>query len=466
MSYCQLTLEDIGSCADELKTFHQNYEPFFSTPNAYDWSLKYLHSTFVFSNRRNIANRAGAIPGGNVQNIHHFISNADWYDQPVIRQIQQDVNDLIGDANQGVLIVDESGIPKKGTVSVGVARQYCGATGKTDNCQVGVFLAYCSETNCTLIDRRLYLPEEWFSSQKRLQEAGVPKEVTFQTKGQLALWMIKQAIEDGISFSFISGDATYGNTPWFRDALEDISQVYFLEISCDTQVWLSRPKTEIPKRRSKKGRPPTRERLVGEKKPQRVDQIAASIDEEKWTHIFVREGEKGPLEWEFCALRVVTVRSGLPGLDEWLIIRRSLDKKELKFAFSNADENTPLEVHAERFSRRYWVERSIQIGKGATGLDEYEVRGWKGWHHHMTMTLLSMLFLLQLRIKLQPKAPRLTIEDVRDILDVVLPKRELSYQEAIELIEEKHRARAASKKSHHRRYNTKNKANQRRASPE
>lgn len=463
MSYCQLTLEDIGICAYELEEFHENYQPFFSTPNADDWSFKYLHSTFVCDKRRNIANRAKAVPGGDSQNMHHFISNANWSDYPAIRQTQKDVNYLIGDSEQGALIVDESGIPKKGEHSVGVGRQYCGALGKVDNCQVGVFLAYSNDTDCTLIDRRLYIPEDWFSSPQRLLQAGVPEQITFQTKGRLALSMIKQAIKNNVQFSFIGGDSAYGDLPWLRDALNEEKKVYCLEISCDTLVWLSDVKTQVPPKRFQKGRPPTRVQIArSEPTPKRVDKIASTLDEEEWTHIVVRDGEKKPLEWDFCALRVVTVRDGLPGPWEWLIIRRSLDKKNLKFALSNAPPSTSIEVHADRISRRYWVERSIQIGKGSAGLDEYEVRGWRGWHHHMTMTLLSMLFLLKLRAQLQDKAPLLTIEDVEDILSVVLPKKQLTHQEAIELIEGKHRARAASKKSHHRGYQRKVQA---RASP-
>jgi SRSO17 transposase len=456
--YSQLTLADIGSSILELEEFHANYQSFFHTSDTYDtqqWSKAYLHSTFVCDKRRNIANRARSVPGGNVQNMHHFISNAPWLDQPIVNQLQKDTYRLIGSQKEGALIIDESGIPKKGYHSVGVARQYCGALGKTDHCQVGVYLAYSSLTQTTLIDRRLYLPKEWFASDQRRKESGVPKTSEFQTKGQLALSMILQSLTNGIRFDFVSGDATYGDCPWLRDALGQRGLLYFMEISSDTLIWRDRPQTIAPCRKRKRGRPPTKPKLApGSPPPISVQALAATLPSERWEKVVVREGEKHPLEWEFCALRVVTRRDELPGPEEWLILRRSLtDKSDYKYALSNAPPCTLIETHAQRMARRYWVERAIQIGKSGAGLDEYELRHYTGWHHHQTMTLLAMLFLLQLRIKLADKAPMLTIEDVREILQVILPKEEFSPADVLKFIEDRHRARAAAKTSHYLRYN-------------
>jgi SRSO17 transposase len=455
MSLSQLTLADIGSSVEELEEFHDSYSPFFETDSEKKWSQAYLHSTFVCEKRRNIANRARSIPNGNAQNMHHFISNASWEERPLINKLQGDIYSLIGSSDQGALILDESGIPKKGSHSVGVDRQYCGALGKVDNCQVGVFLAYSSAKEATLIDRRLYIPFEWFDDILRLKQAGIPSECKFQTKGQLAQSMILSAISNGIGFDFVGGDSAYGNLPWLRDFFAQRGILYFLEASSDTLVWQTRPKISLPRRRKKRGRPPTKPKLApNQPSPVSILQIAAALDDSLWQSVFVREGEKQPLEWEFCALRVVTRRNQLPGPEEWLILRRSLgENSDIKSAFSNAPPETSISTHASRMARRYWVERAIQIGKGGTGLDEYEVRSYKGWHHQMTMTLLAMLFLLRLRIKLSDKAPMLTIEDVREILSVVLPKRAFSHAEVLELIEEKHKARAAAKKSHYRSYN-------------
>ena len=322
---------------------------------------------------------------------------------------------------------------------------------------MGVFLAYANAEEASLIDRRLYLPEAWFSDPQRLSRAGVPKALTFMTKGQLAVSMIAQAIANGVRFDFVGGDCAYGYLPWLRDWLTERRIPYLLEISSETQVWLTRPKTAVPKRRKKRGRRPCRRKVVaGEPKPERVSDIAKALSDATWERICVRDGEKHPLEWEFCSLLVVTCRGGLPGKEEWLILRRSIsDKTDIKYGFSNAEKSTPQKTHAHRMARRYWVERAIQIGKGGVGMDEYAVRSYQGWHHHMTMTLLSMMFLLRLRVKLALKAPMLTIEDVKEILSVVLPKKAFSPAEVLELIEAKHRARAAAKASHHRRYHAK-----------
>jgi SRSO17 transposase len=303
--YSQLTLSDIGSSIREFEEFHPCYQYFFHTSDTYEteqWSLAYLHSTFVCDKRRHIANRARSVPSGNVQNMHHFISNAPWLDKPIIRQLQKETCRLIGSKEEGALIIDESGIPKKGYHSVGVARQYCGATGKTDNCQVGVYLADSSSTQATLINRRLYIPTEWFADDQRRNEVGVPQTCEFQTKGELALSMIIETLKNGVEFDFVSGDATYGDCPWLRDALCQRGVLDFLEISSNTLVWRESPKTRVPSRKRKRGRPPTRpKRAPGSPAPESVKGLANTLLPDRWEKVGVREGEKYPLQWEFCA---------------------------------------------------------------------------------------------------------------------------------------------------------------------
>lgn len=301
----------------------------------------------------NIAQLSQTTEEGNPQNMPHFSSNSPWDDTAVIATIQQDAYKRIGNAVNGALILDESGIPKKGQMSVGAARQYCGATGKVENCQVGVFLADAHDGLTPLIDRRLYLPEEWIWDAQRRQKCGVPDAVQFQKKSELGLQMIHAATENGIHFGFVGCDAHYGEQPPFLDALADEGIISVAFIPCHTGVWCHRPLVTVQERSSNRGRKAVKCRPSPLAQP--VHQIAQAVPLEQWESITVRDGEKGPLSWQFVALRVFVSRNGLPDRMEWLIIRKSLTGHDIKYAFSNAPVDTPLSVHADRMSYRYWV---------------------------------------------------------------------------------------------------------------
>ena len=460
-------LEDAGQ---QLVDFHDEYVPLFRLSKATQWSLVYIQSQLTCLKHGNIAQLSQTTEEGNHQNMQHFISNSPWDDTAIIKKIQRDVYELIGDEVHAALILDaegvrlqsgeshrdESGIPKKGKMSVGVARQYCGATGKVDNCQVGVFLAYARDGLTTLIDRRLYLPEEWIDDALRRQKCGVPDVVQFQKKSQLGLEMINAAVENNVQFDFVSCDSHYGEQPDFLDALVSFGIIYVAEIPCDTRVWLDLPEVAVPEPSSNRGR--KSQKLRPSHPSKEVRQIATELPAEQWERFTVRDGEKGPLTYQFAVLRVFVSRDGLPNRQEWLILRKSSDGKDIKYAFSNAKAATPLSVHAERMGCRYWVERALQNGKSQAKLDEYAegqrsavtamVRSWRGWHHHMTMTLLAMLFLLRLQVTLKERAPRLTINDAREILEVVLPQKQLGLEEAVEYIRLKHQKRDAARRSH------------------
>lgn len=452
MSLCKLVSQDVKLCYNNLLNFYKVFSTFFITDTAKQWGFKYLQSQLLCNKRLNIAEASRTVVGGNHQDMHHFISNSPWQDEPIIVHIQKMVNESIGDSDDGALILDESGITKKGTKSVGVSRQYNGNLGKIDNCQVGVFLSYSRENMAALIDKRLYLPESWASDIERRKECGVPDDITFQTKAQLGMDMILKADTRNIKYGWVGFDAHYGEQPWFLDALAKKQIIYMAEVSCNTRVWLDKPpRTEIPVRIGSRGPNPTKARLVeGEPDAMEVRQIEKNIAKEKWIRIKVRDGEKGPMIWDFAFLRVYAVRDGLPNdREEWLIIRRDVfDPSELKFCLSNAPNDTAFRKLASMVARRFWVEKALKDAKGEAKLDEYQLRSWQGWHHHITMTLIAMLFLLMLTIDMKGKAPMLTIQDVRFILENVLPKKRFDSEEVIALIEEKHRQRLAARNSH------------------
>ena len=400
-----------------------------------------------------MTNLTKVVPDSNNQSFQQFLSDSPWKDELVIERLQQQVSQLIGDAQQGALHIDESGFAKQGAHSVGVKRQYCGRLGKVDNCQVGVFLGYTCGNNRTLIDRRLYIPEDWALDEERRKKAGVPEAVTFQTKAQLGLEMIEKAIQRGVPFGWIGMDCHYGEQPWLLEELSDLSVIYTADIPCDTRVWLECPQTEIPARKGTRGRLPRKEKIKeGEPDPTEVRQIAQQLPQSAWQRLFLRDTERKQLWCHLAALRVYPVWDGLPGPQHWLLIRRDEGQQELKYQLCNAPESTLLQRLGQMSASRYWMERTIEDAKGETGLADYQVRGWLGWHHHMTMSLLAMLFLLQLNLHWREKAQMLTVQDVREILEVILPKRKITPQEILKLIEQKHRARDSAKRSHHRKY--------------
>ena len=322
---------------------------------------------------------------------------------------------------------------------MGVSRQYCGSLGKVDNCQVGVFLGYTSNNYRMLLDKRLYLPEEWIVDKERRQKCGVPENVVFQTKAQLGLELIGKAIERKIPFGWIGMDSHYGQQPWLLEELESQKLLYIADVPCDSRVWLELPKTEIPLRKGDIGRKPTK--LKADTQPIEVRQLASQVDPNHWHRMYIRDTERGQLWSLLVFLRVYPVVDELPGTQTWLILRKDEGQQKLKYQYSNAPLETPLERLAEMSHSRYWMERAIQDAKGEAGLDEYELRSWRGWHHHITMTIVAMLFLLELQLVWKPKALELTLRDVREILEVILPKREITADEILKLIEQKHKAK-------------------------
>jgi SRSO17 transposase len=331
-----------------------------------------------------------------------FLAQSPWPDPPLRHELACWVDQQIG-SDDGTLIVDDSGFPKCGDKSVGVARQYCGATGKIDNCQVAVFLTYASAAGHTLLDERLYLPEEWATDAKRRQEAGVPEDVVFRTKPELGLELLR-SVGPHVRHSWVTFDEGYGGNPAFLSELEEMNERYIGEVPKSFRGWLRRPKGEEPKA-SRSGRPRKKARLcVGEPQPQTAEEIAASLPASAWKRLRFREGSKGTQVAYFAAVRIVAEREDLPGPDLWLVIERSCDQAPyVKYYVSNAAADCPLMKLAQAGHNRWPTEDSFLRGKQELGLGDYEVRGWRGFHHHMTLVMLAMWFLVMERIRLGGK---------------------------------------------------------------
>ncbi len=322
-----------------------------------------------------------------------FLAQSGWADEPLRQELACWVNEELG-SEDGTLIVDESGFPKCGDQSVGVARQYCGATGKIDNCQMGVFLVYAAAEGHTLLDERLYLPEEWANDAARRKEAGIPENIVFRTKPELALELIR-TVGPKVRHGWVTFDEGYGKDPGFLSGLEELEERYIGEVPKSFRGWLRRPAVQEPKS-GRNGRRRTKPRVrAGEPKPQTAEEIAASLPASAWKRLRFREGTKGTQVAHFAAVRIVAERDDLPGPDLWLVIERSCDQASyVKYYVSNAAPQCSLLKMAQAGHNRWPVEDCFLRSKQEVGLDDYEVRGWRGWHHHMTLVMLALWFLV------------------------------------------------------------------------
>ncbi len=386
--------------AESFSAFHREFAPFFGRPEAMRRSEQYLRGLLVQqTDRRNAENVAEVVEGASPRALQRFLSNSPWSSVRVLKKLRDYVAQRLNDP-EGVFVVDETSFPKQGKQSVGVARQYCGALGKVANCQAAVFLAYVSPRGHALVDGELFLPQQWIADPARCRKAGVPEGTGYQTMLELALAQLRRAQQEGrLQGQWVTADEHYGEGQDFRDALDTEGWLYVLEVQRTTKVFAQPSRAEIPaRRRHSPGRHPTRPRLVeGEPGPQTVEEIAASLTATDWRVLTVAEGAQGPRSYQFAARRVWERRDEVPDRECWLVFRRNRDGSESKYYLSNAPRETPLLCLAQVGARRWPVESEFQTAKGETGLDEYEVRSWQGWHHHMVLALLAGAFLLTLQ---------------------------------------------------------------------
>ena len=297
----------------------------------------------------------------------------------------------------------------KGKHSVAVARQYCGELGKQDNCQVAVTLSVASDQASLPIALRLYLPEAWAGDKARCKRAGVPKNITFQTKPQIALDQIRQAIEDGVPRGIVLADAGYGNDTAFRSGLTDLKLDYVVGIQGSTTVWIPGTEPLPAKTWSGRGRKSKLLRRDETSKPIKVSALARSLPRKAWKNVHWREGTKGDLVSRFATLRVRPSHRDYwraePWPQEWLLIEWPEDKGEpLKYWLSTVPAETTVATLVDTAKLRWRIERDFQDLKQEIGLDHYEGRGWRGFHHHAALSIAAYGFLVAERSPIPPSA--------------------------------------------------------------
>jgi SRSO17 transposase len=377
----------------ELDGFLDAFAPHFGPSANHAHARRFVQGLLHGGERRNTENIAQAMEGGPVHSLQSFITTGAWDAAEVLTRLRPLLLAELADED-GLLNADETGFPKKGTKSVGVKQQYSGTLGRTDNCQIGVFVNSCSAKGHRFLDRRLFLPPEWADDPQRREAAGVPESVIFRTKPQLALEMVAEAVTEGIPFRWVGGDSVYGNSPDFVQGVRQLQKWYVVDSSADAWVWTDEPRV-IPadERPRRGGRPCTQPIVEGESSP--VDAVVAALPVNAWRRMSVGEGSQGPRLYEYAQVWVWFSEEGMPGPKERLLVRRSRGQNaEVKYHRSNAPAEVPLEKLAEVRGRRWTIEEDIQCGKGECGLDEYETRGWLGWHHHTALSLMALAFLV------------------------------------------------------------------------
>jgi SRSO17 transposase len=404
-----LAVADLTAMADDLKEYHRLFDDLFVRSEQRAWSAFYLRGQLSSIERKTIEPMVLALKGADraaVRAAQQFLGDGAWNDDTILERHQDNVATDLGQEDAAV-IADGSGFPKQGRHSVGVARQYCGHLGKTANCQHGVFVAYASSSGYTFVDRRLYMPAKWFDTEHEdlRRRYGVPEDLAFTTEPQLALQMIQRIAERGVlPFTWVLADETYGADPKFLDGIDVLGKRYFLEVPVSTRAWVGTPEIQ-PAGRLAMGAPLKRPRVVAtEPKARELRQIAAELPADAWRSYTISEGSKGPNQARFAFVRVTrSVNGGRPASEVWAVFRRARDEKELKVYLSNAPAAITRTELVRQSARRWPIETAFEEAKGELGMDQYEVRTWRGWHHQMTQTFLAHHFLVRMRLHYKKK---------------------------------------------------------------
>ena len=344
------------------------------------------------------------------QSLHHFVAKANWSDEALLAGVRSQVLPAI--ERHGAIrawILDDSGIPKQGTHSVGVARQYCGQLGKVDNCQVVVSLSVANDHASLPIAHRLYLPQEWVDDPVRRRSTGVPKDVTFQTKPEIALDQIRAALAAGVSPATVLADAAYGVNTEFRDGISELGLTYAVGIQSSTTLWPRGKQPLPPKPRQRRGRPPSRLRRTKTHKPISVGDLAIRLPRKAWKRVTWREGTNTSLTSRFAAVRVRSAHRDYnrssPRSEEWCLIEWPAGEPEpTKYWLSTLPANTSLRALVNLTKLRWRIERDYQDLKQELGFGHYEGRGWRGFHHHTTLCIAAYGFLITERAAFPPSA--------------------------------------------------------------
>src|SRR5215217_2620478 len=405
----ELSVHDIEHLVEEVRAYHALYSPLLQRRAQREAAHTSLQGLLAPLPRTSIEPMGLAVDGGAptaVRAIQAFLSEGLWDDGRLVQQHGQEVEQDLG-ADDGVLLVDGSDFPKQSVHAVGVKRQACGEVGKRANGQAGVCVGYGSAQGSTMLDRRWSVPAEWLTDDaytERRRQGGLPPDLTCKTKPALAQEMLAAVVQShALRCQWVVADEAFGGNPAFLDGVAELGLWDFPEGVHTTRVWAERPALHLPPWRGR-GRRPQRARLVeGGLQAPTVLGMASALPVEAWTRRTSKEGSQGPMVADFAALRVVAVGDALPGPDVWLVLRRPIETQELKTSLCHAPLDTPLETHVRMRGMRWPIDTCFADSTQLLGMGDEEVRGWTGWHHHMTLVMLAHFFVVRMSLRLKKK---------------------------------------------------------------
>jgi SRSO17 transposase len=461
---CLTAILDLGV---RLYRFWKRYRPLFAsrTRDTSSQAYLYLRAVLTMERERNFKNIDRRLNhGGDGQALQHFMSTSPWDRHAVFCQIQADLSAIPALSHGSLLILDESADAKAGEQSAGAARQRNGRLGKVDVCQVGTYLAYANiaANLWTLVDGELFLPEAWltpaYADQRKA--CGVPAERVFQRKTDLGIQMIDRARANGLPFERVACDAFYGRDRQFRADLQAKNVLYAADIPADTHVYRQAPRVGIPPKRHRRGRTPTRWKVLSRQVAHSVSRIARS-KRTTWQHLRLRPTERGWLEADFAVERVWTITEAGQVRAEWLVIRRELNGK-CSYTLLNDPPDTPPETLIAASCQRYFTERVYEDAKTDLGWAEFQALKYRAWEHHLALTALALWFVAetkwqwaqtyardpQLIQQLEIEVlPALSTANVCELLRAVLPVPTLTPASALQIVIRMLLDRAASTRS-------------------
>lgn len=394
--------------SEHLVTFVHSFSGCFKTKtdDGADYAKLYLQGLVTQAPRKNMERIDEHLDSRCYQNVQQFISDSPWDERPVYDAIALRANARLGGRADSCLIIDESAHTKKGTLSVGVARQYNGRLGKQDNCQVGVYSALNCGTHTAIIGTRLYLPDEWVQDKARCLKVGVPEAaITARSKIDHAAELIDQAVEQGVDFACIVFDAFYGRDSALRDRIHQAGLIYCAEVPANINVFTHRPEEQDRAKQTKAD-------------ALSVSELAAQMikNTRERVRVNLREGERGMVQAEVWAQRVWVWPAGGESREQWLLVRR-LSDGEIKTCLCNAPATTTIKRMAQWQAARFQIERAFQDAKSHLGMSDYQSRGWRAWQHHMVLVAMALVFVTEERLLQQ--GGELELLSARDIIEMI-----------------------------------------------
>lgn len=436
--------------ARRFMEFCDSYSPHFIQQgmNSIHHARCYLSGLMGTQRRKNIETIENDVADSDYQGMEQFISSSPWSHEALLGQLAREVDSILGDSRDAALIIDETSFLKKGDASVGVQRQWSGRAGKVENCQVGVFACLAKGERMCLTDFRLFLPESWAGDKERCDKAKIPEEHRdHRPKWQQALDMVKAAMERGTRFGWVGADGLYGNVAGFINGVEDLGGTFMADVHSNLKIWTQEPLLEqsaVPPVKGRRGKRGKRGKLSkgNTAKHLAVEAWSAEHFEKESRRVVFRQGAKGDLEVRLWVKEVWTWEP------EWkegprkrqLVARQERDGS-MKYSLTNLPAGLPWERYAYVQGQRYWVEHAFHEAKSQLGMAQYQVRVWRGWHHHMSLCCLAMLFLLREQVRTAESIPLLSFRDLTELLDYYLPRRSATEEEVLRQMKQRHRKR-------------------------